>query len=92
MSKHNQNFNFTALVLMAFLFNYGCAQTAKVMALNDSLEVRSTLLYEENFNEDLNSWQVEQMPGGIAKINNEKLEIDDVAGCTIWFKKNYPDQ
>ena len=87
MSKHNQNFNFAALVLMTFLFNYGCAQTAKVMVLNDSLEVRSTLLYEENFNGDLSSWQVEQMPGGIAKIKDEKLEIDDVAGCTIWFKK-----
>ena len=53
MSKHNQNFNIAALVLMTFLFNYGCAQTAKVMVLNDSLEVRSTLLYEENFNVDL---------------------------------------
>lgn len=30
---------------------------------------------------------MEQMPGGIVSNKDEKLEITDVAGCTIWFKK-----
>ncbi|WP_051941846.1 DUF6250 domain-containing protein [Maribacter forsetii] len=75
------------LVLFTVLFNYGCAQTSKVLSLNDTLEVRSILLHEENFNDDLSSWQVEQMPGGISEIKNSKLEIDDASGCTIWYKK-----
>jgi len=35
---------------------------------------------------DLGQWVVEQMPGGTVKIVDGALEIEDLAGCTIWFK------
>lgn len=80
-------YNATTLVLLTLLFNYGCAQTSKVISLNDSLKVQSEILHEEDFNDDLSSWKIEQMDGGSSVINNGKLEIDDAAGCTIWYKK-----
>lgn len=85
--RNNKYFNGVSIVFLALLFNYGCAQTSKVVSLNDTLSVKSTLLYQDDFNDDLSSWKVEQMPGGVSEIRNNKLEIDDVSGCTIWFKK-----
>ncbi|MCP5537877.1 MAG: metallophosphoesterase [Akkermansiaceae bacterium] len=44
-------------------------------------------IYSDDFDGDLSQWQIEQMPGGKTRINKGKLEINDAAGCTIWFKK-----
>lgn len=55
--------------------------------INDTLTVQKTVLYHDSFKDGLQNWKVEQMPGGTAATKNEKLEITDVAGCTIWFKK-----
>jgi len=74
------------MLLIVLLYN-ACAQTSKVLTLNDSLKVNATILYDENFDNNLSSWQVEQMDGGSSVIKNGKLEINDVAGCTIWYKK-----
>lgn len=63
-----------------------CAQKTRSVSINDTLQVDAELIYEENFKTSLDDWKVEQMEGGTAKIENEKLEIDDVSGCTIWFK------
>ncbi|WP_029445494.1 DUF6250 domain-containing protein [Cellulophaga baltica] len=53
--------------------------------LNDTQTVDVTLLHTESFDENLNNWKVEQMPGGTVQIVNKKLEIYDAAGCTIWY-------
>jgi hypothetical protein len=36
---------------------------------------------------DPSQWVVEQMPGGTVKVAYEAMEIEDRAGCTIWFKR-----
>ncbi|MEO9513486.1 MAG: DUF6250 domain-containing protein [Flavobacteriaceae bacterium] len=64
-----------------------CAQQKKIIQLNDSLTVSSKLLHEERFDSNLDNWVVEQREGGKATIKNEKLEINDASGCTIWFNK-----
>ena len=85
--KNSHYFKLSIFLLLTVLFNYSCAPSSKVFALNDSLEVKSKLLYEENFDVALDDWQVEQMDGGSTILKDSKLEIDDVAGCTIWYKK-----
>lgn len=35
---------------------------------------------------DPSQWVIEQMPGGSVKVADGALEIEDRAGCTIWFK------
>lgn len=36
---------------------------------------------------DLSPWAVEQMPGGTVKVRDGKLEIEDLAGCTVWWRE-----
>jgi len=45
------------------------------------------LLYHDDFTNGLNQWMVEQKPGGTVTVTNGMLEIHDVGGGTIWFKK-----
>ena len=44
------------------------------------------LLYEDNFDGDLSQWVVEQAEGGVTKISDGSLDINDAKGCTVWFK------
>ncbi|WP_405607961.1 DUF6250 domain-containing protein [Polaribacter sp. Asnod1-A03] len=52
-------------------------------------KLQKQLIFEENFNNGLANWQVEQMPKGTVEVNNSKLEIDDVSGCTVWLKEKF---
>jgi len=36
---------------------------------------------------DLARWAVEQMPGGTVVVRDGALVIEDVAGCTVWFRE-----
>lgn len=36
---------------------------------------------------DLAPWAVEQMPGGTVTVRDGKLEIEDQAGCTVWWRE-----
>ena len=71
------------LVLMAFVQ----LSVAKTLKLNDTLEFKAKLIHSEKFNCKMKNWKVEQMPGGKVFINNKKMEIDDAAGCTVWYTK-----
>jgi len=35
---------------------------------------------------DLRNWAVEQMPGGTVKVDDGRLVIEDVEGCTVWWR------
>lgn len=58
----------------------------RTLHLNDTLDLTANLLYEDQFGNDLKWWEVEQQAGGKVELNDEKLEITDAAGATIWFK------
>lgn len=73
--------------LLIMLISLAYSQKEKKVIINDTLLAKASLIFEENFDNDLDNWKVEQMPGGIVSNTDEKLEITDVAGCTIWFKK-----
>ncbi len=36
---------------------------------------------------DLSKWAVEQMPGGTVAVRGAALEIEDAAGCTLWWRE-----
>ncbi|MCK0146719.1 DUF6250 domain-containing protein [Arenibacter sp. F26102] len=74
-------------ILLIMLLSEAYPQKVKDMVINDTLIVKATLLYKDNFKYGLDNWNVEQMPGGIVTNTDGKLEITDVSGCTIWFKK-----
>ncbi|QDO94292.1 hypothetical protein FNB79_10040 [Formosa sediminum] len=75
------------LIMVAFLFT-SCGDKTKAVNIKDN-EVKAELIFEEDFDSDLSQWKVEQMPGGTVQINEGKLEIDDVSGCTVWLTKPF---
>ncbi|NHE57820.1 DUF6250 domain-containing protein [Cyclobacterium plantarum] len=60
------------------------AQDSGYVTLNDSLVLKPSLVYSEAFN-DLSHWIAEQQPGGKVVLNRGGMEIEDKAGCTVWF-------
>ncbi|WP_209329394.1 DUF6250 domain-containing protein [Lunatimonas salinarum] len=62
------------------------AQQAHYVILNDSLKLRPSLIFSEEFN-DLDHWKTEQRPGGKVFLNGGSMEIEDIGGCTVWFEK-----
>nr|MUH41342.1 hypothetical protein [Zobellia laminariae] len=59
----------------------------EIVKINDTLTASTTLVYLDSFQLGLQNWKVEQMPKGTAQVKDGKLEITDVAGCTIWLTK-----
>lgn len=55
--------------------------------INDTLTAKARLVYLDAFELGFQNWKVEQMPGGTVTVNNGKMEIIDVAGCTVWLTK-----
>ena len=37
--------------------------------------------------DDLRSWAIEQMAGGTVQVRNGAIEIQDKAGCTLWWRE-----
>jgi Domain of unknown function (DUF6250) len=64
-------------ILAIFVFVVG----AKLAA-----QPAGTVLHRDDFAGDLSQWVVEQQPGGMVRIRDGALEIDDAAGCTVWFR------
>jgi hypothetical protein len=77
------------VLILASLVFVACSNEESHVRINDSLNATATLIFEDDFSSDLKSWKIEQMLGGKSEIINEKLEITDVSGCTIWQKKQF---
>jgi Domain of unknown function (DUF6250) len=44
-------------------------------------------LWHDDFAADRQNWVVEQLPGGRVAIGGGSLEIEDAAGCTVWWRE-----
>lgn len=76
------------VVLMSLALFNSCGSSKKTVIINNN-KVDASLIYSTNFDSGLEDWKVEQMAKGIVEINNDKLEITDVSGCTIWLKPEF---
>ncbi|GAA3650016.1 DUF6250 domain-containing protein [Flavivirga jejuensis] len=80
----------TPIVMVSFLLLVFSACSSKKGIVNIKEDTLKTeLIYQENFDTGLEDWQVEQMPKGTVEVKNSKLEINDVAGCTVWLKEKF---
>lgn len=84
----SKNLSILIALIFSVVFFTSCKTKTETLTI-DGVPTEATLIFEDNFDKGLNNWQVEQMPGGTVEINNDKLEIDDVEGCTIWLKENF---
>ncbi|GIZ09732.1 hypothetical protein FUMI01_24590 [Flavobacterium sp. UMI-01] len=62
-----------------------CGNKIKTITVKGGV-LNTKLLYNETFSDGMENWLVEQMPNGKVAVKDGKLEIDDEAGCTVWFK------
>lgn len=59
----------------------------EMVRINDTLTAKARLVYLDAFELGFQNWKVEQMPGGTVEVDNGKMEITDVSGCTVWLTK-----
>ena len=81
------------LILFAAALGAGCSQ---VQASDNTIQnaddwgarpyTLGPLLYEDHF-ADPNLWVIEQMPGGSAVFLDNRLDVRDTAGATIWLRR-----
>ena len=57
-----------------------------VITLHAALVVTAQELFTDDFKGGLGQWAVEQMPGGQVTTKDGALVIEDVGGCTVWFR------
>ncbi|WP_299780825.1 DUF6250 domain-containing protein [uncultured Formosa sp.] len=76
------------MVLTVALMVSSCGGKTKLVSIKDK-DVNAKLIFEENFDSDLSHWKVEQVPKGTVEVNNSKLEINDVSGCTVWLTEPF---
>lgn len=70
-----------------FLLLMICACTSqKTVIIKEGVRAQKVLQHQDNFDQGIDNWVAEQMPGGTVTAANGKMEITDVAGCTVWFK------
>lgn len=69
---------------LRLVFCIGAALTLAA-CVHSSSTAPDRLLHHDDFKGDLRQWVVEQMPGGAVRVTDGALEIEDAAGCTIWF-------
>lgn len=67
------------LLIGLMVFVCGCTECNKDAVTN--------VLYQDDFEDGLSNWHVEQMPGGRVCVADGKLEIEDAKGCTVWFRE-----
>ena len=46
-----------------------------------------SIVATDNFAAASDRWVIEQQPGGTVRIGGGVLEIEDVAGCTVWWRQ-----
>ncbi|GAJ11738.1 unnamed protein product [marine sediment metagenome] len=68
-------------VFIAVIYIGFCVSASTVLA-----QKKKELVHHDKFI-NLNNWVVEQMDGGKTSIIDERFDIDDVNGCTAWFKE-----
>lgn len=56
-----------------------------VLAAGAPAETR--IVHTDDFTRGLERWAVEQLPGGRVSVTEGRLVIEDVAGCTVWFRE-----
>ncbi|PQV49019.1 farnesoic acid O-methyltransferase [Jejuia pallidilutea] len=76
------------ILFMMLLLLKGCGNIKNV-AISEDSQVEAELIYQNKFDKNLDDWVVEQMEGGKVEIIDNKLEITDVSGCTIWLKQEF---
>lgn len=88
MSKYKIIKNFASVILLLLMATISSCCGNKIKSINiKGGNLNTKLIFNEDFSNGMENWLVEQMPKGTVTVKDGKLEIDDVSGCTVWFKE-----
>ncbi|WP_430817511.1 DUF6250 domain-containing protein [Carboxylicivirga sp. RSCT41] len=73
------------MVFFAFVLTSTSCNNSNITVKGAELEIQ--LILNEEFEDHMSNWTVEQREGGSVKVENGKMDIDDASGCTVWFNK-----
>ena len=76
------------LVFPVCLLLLACQQPERTIEI-DGKHVQCELIAEDGFESGLDRWIVEQRPGGSVSLIDGKMDIDDLSGCTAWFREKF---
>ncbi len=77
----------TKLTLAAALAFTGLTQAATSIDPQTLINEKGTLLYSDDFSQNMKQWVVEKTDKTQVSLINQELDIDDGAGVTIWFRE-----
>ncbi|MCG9793177.1 DUF6250 domain-containing protein [Flavobacterium algicola] len=86
MKKYSKTIGAIATLLLLSCMTTSCGNKMKTISIKGG-DVKTKIVYTDDFSNGMDNWLVEQMPQGKVFVKNDKLEVDDVSGCTIWFKE-----
>ena len=87
--------NLTPLALTGLLALSGCSLSESIEPTNNYyqdldpnqlISEQGTLVYSDDFDQDMQQWVVEKTDKTQVTIIDEALDMDDAAGVTVWFK------
>ena len=81
--KKNSLLSIVFVLISTIVFS----QVPKTLTLNDTLDVKATLIHSEDFDSDLSKWvqEIEPSDNSEVLIKDGKLDINVGAGCSVWF-------
>lgn len=85
-NKYIKIFGAVVMLSLLVLLNVSCGNKIKKLSIKGG-SLKTELIFNETFGNGMDNWLVEQMPEGTVMVKDGKMEIDDVAGCTVWFKE-----
>lgn len=86
--KPRSSFTFIFIAFVSLFTFISCNKSDKSFEIKGET-FNSKLIFEDNFDNGLINWKAEQMPQGTVAVVDNKLEIDDVSGCTVWLDKKF---
>lgn len=86
--KHHKTSILVLVLMVSLLVFNSCFNMSKNFEIKGET-YKSKLIFKDNFDNGLDNWEVEQMAKGTVEVNNGKLEINDVSGCTVWLNKKF---
>jgi hypothetical protein len=64
------------------------AQNIKTVAINDTISLKASLQYSDDFARGLSHWNPQkEVEGSLVEIIDGKMDITTKRGCTVWFDR-----
>lgn len=76
------------IFLIIYMSLIGCSHQQTGILIKGK-SIKANLIADDQFNNGISNWMIEQRDGGTVEISDGQMDIDDANGCTVWFKQKF---